>query len=274
MSGLGIKHLYPFHEGPKGTGCGELIKYEFTPNKNYRRELWVRGSITEEWRLFDANPGREWRESFMGPAQFVPAIIGLFFDKTWSTNGNPAPAAGNFVAANELGGGLTLRDIGAVLNHWVAIHTGANYPVDITLSPHFFITGELVTITEVRVLGGLVGAANLETLNNNPFTMPDDGIFLSYDTNVDANVRFVTRANGVSTETILGVFPPGHHERYVKVNDAGTSVSLIVDGVLVATHTTHLPTVQLKPYFMIGNRVAAGAQRDVHLHDYHLIYDA
>ncbi len=272
MSG-NIRHQFPFHEPPLGWDAQALIKAVYNSVK-IRREYWVRGSFTEEWRLVDANPGREWRESFMGPAQFVPALIGLFFDKTWSTNGDPAPAAGNFVAANELGGGLTLRDIGAALNDWIAIHTGANYPVDITLSPHFFITGELVTLTEVHVLGGLVGAANLETGNGNPFTMPDDGIFLFYDTNVDANMRFVTRANGVETATNLGVFPLGHHERYVRVNDAGNAVSLIVDGALIVTHTTHLPTVQLKPYFMIGNRVALGAQRDVHLHDYHLIYDA
>lgn len=272
MSGS-IRHIFPFHEPPLGWDAQALIKAIYNSVK-IRREYWVRGSFTEEWRLVDANPGREWRESFMGPAQFVPALLGLFFDKTWSTNGNPAPAAANFLAANELGGGLILRDIGAVQNHWIAIHTGGNYPVDITLSPHFFITGSLITLTEVRVLGGLVGAANLATGDGVAFTMPDDGIFLFYDTDVDANMRFVTRANGVSTETNLGAFAPGHHTRYVKVNDAGDSVTLIVDGVLVATHTTHLPTVQLKPYFMIGNRVAAGAPRDVHLHDYHLIYDA
>lgn len=272
MSG-NIRHLFPFHDPPLGVDAQALIKSEYNSTK-IRQEFWVRGTFTEEWRLEHATPAREWKESFMGPAQFAPALIGLLLDKAWATNGDPAPAAGNYVAANELGGGLTLRDIGANDNDWIAIHTGANYPVDITLSPHVLITGELVTLTEVRVLGGLVGASNLETGNGAAFTMPDDGIFMFYDTDVDANARFVTRANGVETATVLGAMDTAHHERCVRVNDAGTAAYLIVDGVLVTTHTTNLPTVQLKPYYMIGNRVAAGAQRDVHLHDYHLIYDA
>jgi len=252
--------------------AGPRVGYFYNRTKD-RREVWYRADGgDEEWVLFDAMPAREIKEDYIGPVQFVPAILGVELARSWDTNGNPAPAAGNFVEANELGGGLILRGLGANIDDWIAIHTGGNYPVSVAVSPHFHLILGIANTTSIYTLRGLVGAANLETGDGAAWTTPDDGIWIEYDTDVDGNLRFVTRSGGVSTSTSLGAPPAGHISINMCVNDAGDDARLVLNGTLVATHTTHLPTTQLKPLAMVGSRIAA--QRDLHLHDLRLIFDA
>ncbi len=252
--------------------AGPRVSYVYNRTKD-RREVWNRcDSGDEEWVLFDGMPARVIKEDYVGPVQFVPAILGVELSRSWDTNGNPAPVAGNFVAANELGGGLLLRGLGANPDDWIAIHTGANYPVSLTVSPHLHLVVSIPNTTSLYILRGLVGAANLETGDDAAWATPDDGIWLEYDTDVDGNLRFVTRSGGVSTSTSLGAPPAGHIAINMCVNDAGDDARLVLNGTLVATHTTHLPATQLKPLAMVGSRIAA--QRDLHLHDFRLIFDS
>ncbi|GAI53367.1 unnamed protein product, partial [marine sediment metagenome] len=169
----------------------------------------------------------------------------------------------------EIGGGLVLRS-GNVANDWVALHSGASYPVSVRKSPHLHITGDIED-TLAFMLGGLVGANGLNITTPGAagaWTTPDDGIWIEFDTNVDGNMRFVTSRGGVQTVTSLGPPPAGHSSMVFMVNDAGNAVSFCFNGTIVATHTTNLPTVQLKPLCMSGTREAA--TKDVHLHDLRL----
>jgi len=252
--------------------AGERVRYTYNPTKN-RREIWNRCDEGDaEWVLFDAMPGRSIKEDYVGPAQFVPAILGISLSRSWDTNGNPAPAVGNFVVANEIGGGLQLCGLGANIDDWVALHTGGNYPVSVAVSPHLHLVLAIPNTANLYTIRGLVGAANLETGDGAAWATPDDGIWIEYDSSVDGNLRFVTRSGGVSTSTPLGAPPTGHVCINMCVSDAGDDARLVLDGTLVATHTTNLPTTQLKPLAMVGSRIAA--QRDLHLHDFRLIFDS
>lgn len=246
------------------------LRIFWNPTKN-RQEKWrrsLRGD--EEWFLWDALPGRAWRESFMGGPDFRVATFGLGLDHDWSTNGNTAPAVGNFTPANEVGGGLKLVT-DATGDRWLAIHSGGNYPVTVNVSPHLYILAQVETVTAIRKLIGLVGVSTLETGNAAAWTTPDDGIWLEHDTSVDDNLRFVTRSGGLQTSTTIGVLTLGHHSVVFQMNDAGDEVKLIYDGTVEATHTTHLPTVQLKPIFMVGTR--ENVAKDLVIRDFLLLYD-
>jgi len=237
-----------------------------------RKEIWIRcKGGAREWLLIDAKPGRVWNESFVGPAQFVPAIIGVFLDKAWSTNGDPAPVAGNFLAVNEIGGGTILRCLGAAAEDWVAMHTGGNYPVQLIKSPHSKLTANLVQTDEVFMLIGLVGSGNLETGNGAAWTMPDDGIWVDYDTDVDNQLHFVCRSGGVSSAVPIGAPSEGHSTVTLMVSDNWDKVDCILNGTIMYTHTGTLPSAQLKPIAMIGSHTTA--HKDLHLHDYRLIFD-
>lgn len=272
MSTYQIKHLPPFHEGP-GDPDLRTVKPVWNPTKS-RLEWWHRCTLGDrEWVLREVRPGRVWEESFIGELQFVAAILGVMLDRSWSTNGQPAPSALDFVAANEIGGGLVLRSRNTG-NDWVALHTGASYPLTVAKSPHLHIRSDIVDTLNVFMLGGLVGASGLNTTTPGAagaWTTPDDGIWAEYDTDVDGNIRFVTSSGGIQTVTPLGPPPAGHSTFFYVVNDAGTEAKLIMNGSIVATHPTNLPTVQLKPLAMIGTREAA--TKDLHLHDLRLIFD-
>lgn len=219
-------------------------------------------------------PGRDWEDSFVGPVQWLAALSQIFMDMVWSNNGSPAPAAGNFSPANEVGGGVDLICLGAADNDWIAMHWGGNYPVLLRLSPHFHVMNSFETPTEMFALSGLVGASGLQTGNGAAWTTPDDGVWVQFDTDDDPNnLKFITRSGGAQTETLLGAPPTGHFGFHIQVSDAGDSVSLILKGTKVATHTTHLTTVQLKPLYMIMTRVDAGGAKNIHLHDFWMNMD-
>jgi len=265
-----IRHVYPYIQGPDDRA---EIKVVFNAVKT-RREWWQRCMKGDrEWILMDIIPGRVFHESFLGQFQFVAGVLGIFCDRTWCTNGQPAPTAPDFVEANEIGGGLILRSRN-ILNDWVALHNGANYAVTVAKSPHLHITADIVDTLNVYILGGLVGVAGLNTTTPvaaGAWTTPNDGIWIEYDTAIDGNIRFVTSIATAQTVTVLGPPPVGHSSICFVVNDAGTEVTLIMNGTVVATHTTHLPTVQLKPLAMVGTREAA--TKDLCLNDLRLIFD-
>lgn len=246
------------------------LRIFWNPTKNRQEKYFRCRRGDREWFLRDAMPARVWEESFIGHPHFRVATFGVGLDREWSTNGDGAPAAGNFVALSEIGGGLILRSDGGA-DDWVALHTGDQYITEVDVSPHFNLRTEFTDTTDVFSLLGLVSVTNLETGNNQPWTTPDDGIWLEYDTAVDGNLRFVTRSGAVETSTPIGAPPAGHVRVNIVVNDASDEARLLMRGTILATHDTHLPAVQLKPIFMMGTREAA--TKDLHLHDFRMIFD-
>lgn len=233
-----------------------------------RQEIWHRCSAGDrEWVLYNATPCRDILENFIGPNQAFVGFVGLQLQKTWDCNGNPAPAAGNFVAANEIGGGLTLRGLGAGIDDWIAMHTGPNYPFTIADDPNLHIKVGSLDTTDVYMLLGLVGSDNLETANGAAWTVPDDGIWVEYDSAVDTNFRFITRRDAAQTSTSLGTI--GDSIFFFRITS--TIAELVNNGTILASHTTHLPADQLKPIMMVGSRAAV--VKDYTLADFRLLFD-
>lgn len=251
-----------------------LIKKVYNPIKR-RRETWQRPNTNHEWVLWDAVPAKLIAEDFIGPTQFVPAILGLTLENAWSTNGDPAPVTANFTSLNEVGGGLGLVCLGAGADDWIAMHLGGNYPVTIGKSPHLKLTGLLQDRTNVFLLIGLVGSSGLETGDNSAWTVPNDGFWIEFDTDVDNQLHVVTSNSGTRTQTPIGVPPTTHASAILKINDAYNEAVTIMRGNIVARHNTNLPDVdtQLKPIMMIGTREGGAVLKTFHLHDLRLNFD-
>jgi len=237
-----------------------------------REELWHNDGSggNDPWHLHWIRPGRQRKESFIGPVQFVPAVLGVFLDLGWSANGDPAPAAGNFVAANQIHGGLDLTRLGAAADDWIAMHTGGNYPH--TIADCLFaatLARQITDVTFIHVLAGLVGSSGLEIGDGNPWTVPDDGIWFELDTDVDTHGRIVTSNGGVQTVTDIGVVTTGLAEGFLRVGADGASILVTMNGNLVATHTTNLPTVQMKWIWMVQSRDVAA--RVFRLRDFNMM---
>lgn len=266
---------------------GKRSPISFTPRYTYskriyndykgRSEVWVwhYGDAREfdSWMLDTACPIRQFKESFMGAICSLVPVTGIVSDKTWAVNGNPAPVAGNFVQANYWIGGLQLKCLGAATNDWVAVHMGDNYPIIPRRSPHLRVIVGYSTVPQMFCLVGLVASDNLETGNNNPWTVPDTGIWVEYDANVDDTFRFVTSNNGIQTVTSFEM-PDSPNEWYIQVNDEHTSVRFLIDGVKLAEHTTNLPYPErLKLLLMIGRRGGVVGDRNCYFQEINLMYD-
>ena len=251
-----------------------LVKKLYNPTKR-RHETWQRPNTTHEWVLWEGMPAKLIAEDFIGPTQFVPAILGLTLENAWSTNGDPAPVAGNFTSLNEIGGGLGLVGLGAGADDWVSFHSGGNYPVTIGKSPHMKTTIYYEDTAGLFAFHGLVGSSGLETGDNLAWTAPNDGIWVEYDTDVDAQLHFVTSVGGSRTQTPLGNPPSDHRSFRIVVNDAYNEAVLLIRGQVAARHSTNLPAVdtQLKPLFMVGSRAGAAVTKTLHMHDLRLIFD-
>jgi hypothetical protein len=70
-------------------------------------------------------------------------------------------------------------------------------------------------------------------------------------------VKARTVKNGVATETVYyipGTYPENsvHAVRFYMIVATATEVKFYLDGVLIATHTTNIPTVPLNPYFGVS----------------------
>ena len=218
----------------------DTLKQVYNPTK-HRMEFWARRDPAWQWLLFDAFPAKIWVENLL-----------------WmlTINGDPAPDF-DFNAIPS-GAGFILRCLaGGVNTDWIAMSTWEFYITRVARSPHLYIYGHLLDPDNCRCFLGLVGPANLETGDDLPWTTPDDGIWLEYDTNVSADMRFVTSSGGVQTVTPLpGVPIEIGREHVIRVNDAGDEATLIIDGQILATHDTNLPTptLDIKPLLMVGHR--------------------
>lgn len=72
-----------------------------------------------------------------------------------------------------------------------------------------------------------------------------DGVYFEYDEAVDAHWQAVSANNSTRTKTVISSVTVTAGQWYnlrILVNAAGTSVRYFIDNVLVATHTTNIPT--------------------------------
>lgn len=95
---------------------------------------------------------------------------------------------------------------------------------------------------DFRCLAGLMQSVN-------PFGSGDggtDGVYFYYNTSANANWLCVTRASSTSTTTNSGVAVNTSFVRLtIRVNAAASSITFYINGTLVATNTTNIPTASL-----------------------------
>jgi len=181
---------------------------------------------------------------------------------------------------NEIGGGLSLDVIvGGIAGDYTAIHWGGNYPTMLRKSPHSHCTAALQQVTNVAILTGLVDDTRPD--GQDAFALPDNGLLLYYDTDVDNFVHYVIRSGGVSVTNVTGPSPPPglHAGGNYQVSDDGESVrfifldSVVVDWVDVSGAAyAALRAAQLQPYIAVVSRAAAQL-REFHVHDFRLLMD-
>lgn len=94
------------------------------------------------------------------------------------------------------------------------------------------------------------GAANSSTVS-----VPNDGIYIE-KRDADTNWFCVTRASSTQTRTDSGV---AITTNYVTLTEerTGSSVKFYINGALVCTHTTNIPTTGLDPAAFLINSAAA-----------------
>lgn len=95
-----------------------------------------------------------------------------------------------------------------------------------------------------------IGAAN--SVAGNP---PNDGIYIE-KLDADTNYFCVTRSASTQTRTDSGIAVTTNFTELSRVVTA-TSVLFYINGVLVCTHTTNIPTVFTSPFVYIINSAAA-----------------
>lgn len=267
----------------------DKVKEVYNSTKG-RWERWVRGSGGDNvWILFDAQPARVWRERFMGHPVSIShgpgaGLIGILMELPWNVNGRVnggnLPDSANFAATNEIGGGLNMKAIaGGQDNDYVAIHWGDNYPTKCSKSPHCKATLSPVQTTFVAHMCGLVDVSRSQGVA--AYALPDNGIFVSFDTDIDGNAHAIIRSNGVNqTDQSLGAPTPGAHLGvHTVVSDDGEGVEFIVGDTVVVAEVDisgavydDLRAAQLQPYSVVVNRAAAQL-REHHMHDFRMIMD-
>lgn len=87
--------------------------------------------------------------------------------------------------------------------------------------------------------------------------LSNSGAWNTYTSSAGGNT---SNASGISLDT-------SWHNIVISTND--TTVTFRLDGTIIGTHTTNLPTSDLQPYVYISN--TAGATRDIEL-DYITVY--
>jgi len=279
-----LQRQFPYKRIGQPEWFGPNIYQTYNETKD-RMEIWEKSyNHTGEWVLVDAVPSVTMRELFVGPTILAPTILGLNLNLAWAVNGRRGGAVAvdqtNFTAANVVGGGLVLGvNAGGADDDYTAMHFQGNYPLTVATSFRIKAIVELVDDVQVGYLIGVCCAANKPT-GTNAFTIPDNFLGFRLDTDAvdgfgDNHLRTIVRSVGVDQHvTDLGAAPAGHNEGHITINDAGDTVTFILNGVAVASHNTGLPVCQLQPYAaIIGRGAALGDRKELHMHDMELIMD-
>ena len=131
-----------------------------------------------------------------------------------------------------------------------------NFETSINISVLSNATERYRTIHGFGSIGGNVNAVEA------------DGVFLTYDegatlngTAASPNWQCVTVANSVRTltTTTTPVTAGAWHKLRIEVNATGTSAAFYLNGTLLATHTTNIPTFANTRYFIVKQGIAKTA---------------
>lgn len=136
---------------------------------------------------------------------------------------------------------LTLAATGSAAT-WIATKGGGNNPVILGGGEiQIFWCVQIPTLSDgtnnrFNVYSGLI---------NNEGSESDDGVYFSYIDNVNSGRwECVTASGGVRTRTNSGVtVTTSYFGLKAIINAAATSVDFYINGTLVATNTTNIPTV-------------------------------
>lgn len=251
----------------------ETAKRVWNPAKN-RHETWVRHP-GKDWLLIKGEPINIDEDDFISPSITTwVSLYGLNSELQWWVTGRPNPSGANFAQLNELGGGLLIKTRPTNVR-WIAIHYGNIFPFNMSLSPHMYLRTTAEQLTSIHRIWGLIGSSGKPSTGST-YSEPDDGIYMRFDTNIDAvNMYSVTRAGGSETAKSLASADLEHHNYCIRVNDDGDEAEFLRDGVILTTHTSgeDLPTgVALQPYYAVMTRT--NAVREIHLHHYIGLFDA
>jgi hypothetical protein len=106
------------------------------------------------------------------------------------------------------------------------------------------------------------------SIGGNVNAVEADGVFLTYDegatlngTAASPNWQCITVANSVRTltTTTTPVTAGAWHKLRIEVNATGTSAAFYLNGTLLATHTTNIPTFANTRYFIVKQGMAKTA---------------
>lgn len=101
------------------------------------------------------------------------------------------------------------------------------------------------------------------------YTNANNYICIRYDTAVDANLRFVTRAAAAETTTVLGAADNNWHQAYLTAGS--TECRLILDGGTTVSHNTNIPAGNLCLYAYL--ETLAGAAKNIDLRHLRILQD-
>jgi hypothetical protein len=142
--------------------------------------------------------------------------------------------------------GVAVMSTGAVAqtDEWISLWQSDNA----------FLFGYAAVQAEFRVRMNIVPGTNFnarlgyqDTLTSAPTdgTLPVDGVYFKIDGDVNANWLFQTASASTRTQVDTGVAvaTAAYQKLTISVNAAGTSAQGFINGVLVATIATNIPTI-------------------------------
>lgn len=95
-------------------------------------------------------------------------------------------------------------------------------------------------------------------MDSAPNSPQNNSIWVEYEIGTSVNWICNTTASSTTTATTsTTAVTAGWHHGTIIINDAATSVAFYMDGILLATNTTHIPTVAIQ--FLAGYRKTFGA---------------
>lgn len=166
----------------------------------------------------------------------------------WSNSVGGAGAVATVTTTDHVGGSLHVVGEWGIGTGTTATGRGAFY------KPPFVGFGDGTTYEfEARVTNGALSTVAEEFQLTvgfgdtfNAAGLPVDGACFIYRRLTDGDFWVcVTRSNSVETKTVTAVAPAGYSAMTILtivVNDTGTSVLFYIDGVLVGTHASNIPT--------------------------------
>lgn len=222
---------------------------------------------TEKQKKFDPNTDSVLFDDFF--TGMIGASTGLGWLVTVSGTGATVTSGTYGVNSTEKAMGVLTMSTGTTASGRVGLNRAQNgiilgyHAVDLTWRVAFDTLSD-VTDNYICYVG---------MLDNLGAGLSIDGVFFDYTAGQN-NWRCNTRSNNTSTTTDSGVaVTTAYSTLRIVIDAAATEVNFYIDGVLVATHTTNIPTDPRFTGIGVTIRKNAGtSSRDVHVdYYYHML---